>query len=205
MVRDGTHSPSHGAFVSGVAGVLLGIIVGYVIAVEQARPGEPAIAPPSQAAAPAATPVVNDRELQALRDILANDPTNVRAAVQLGNRLYDAGRFAEAVTYYDQAFSLDPSDPNVSTDLATALWYLGRTDEALAQLERSLAIDSTHPQTLFNLGIIRRDGQQDLAGALEAWERLQQAHPASPEAQRAGALVEQARQELGTSKPTAPR
>ena len=106
------------------------------------------------------------------RNILASDPKNVRANVELGNRLYDAARYAEAIPYYQQAFILDPKNVSVSTDLATALFYAGRPDEALAQFDRSLAIDPKHGQTLFNVGIVRRDGKQDPKGAIAAWERL---------------------------------
>jgi len=63
-----------------------------------------------------ATAVVSDAELQAFRDILASDPKNVKAATDLANRLYDAGRFAEAIPYYQQAHALDPKNISVSTD-----------------------------------------------------------------------------------------
>ena len=149
--------------------------------------------------------MLDERELQAWRDILKNDPKNARATIAIANRLYDAGRYADALPYYEQACALEPADVNLSTDLATTLWYAGRTDAALAQFQKSLAIDPTHPQTLFNLGIVRRDGKQDLKGAVEAWERLVKASPRSPEGQRAVALLEQARQQLATLTPTSAR
>jgi len=206
MARYGTTTVSTAALMSGVAGALFGIITGYVIASH--RPAGPVAAPAVAAqatAAPATNPVVDDRELQTFKDILARDPGNVRAAVELGNRLYDAGRYGEAIPYYQQAVANDPGNIGVSTDLATSLWYAGQVDAALAQFDRSLAIDPAHPQTLFNIGIVRRDGKQDLEGAIEAWERLLAARPGSPEAQRAAGLVEQARQQLAAVRPTASR
>ena len=157
--------------VTGIAGVLFGVIVGYMLGVSQREAGPiPMAAAPVAAAAPAA--VANEQELQAYRNVLASDPKNVRANVELGNRLYDAARYAEAIPYYQQAFTLDPKNVNVSTDLATALFYAGRPDEALSQFDKSLAIDPKHGQTLFNVGIVRRDGKQDPKGAIAAWERL---------------------------------
>ncbi len=211
MAEYGTRSFSPAAAVSGLAGILFGVVVGYTVAVQRAAPAALVAAAPAAttaapaAAAPAATPVLDERELQTWRDILRNDPKNVRAATELANRLYDAGRYSEALPYYEQAFALEPTNINLSTDLATALWYAGRTDAALAQFQTSLAIDPTHPQTLFNLGIVRRDGKGDLKGAVEAWERLVKASPGSPEGQRAVALLEQARQQLATITPTAAR
>lgn len=180
--------------VTGVAGIFFGLIVGYIIGAGQALPGALVTAAPpaaQAAAAPAAqaTAVVSDAELQAYRDILARDPKNVKAATDLANRLYDAGRFAEAIPYYQQAHALDPKNVGVSTDLGTALYYAGRPDEALVQLERSLAADPTHAQTLFNIGIVKRDGKKDTKGAVEAWRRLLEVAPDYPEAARVRTLI----------------
>lgn len=179
---------------TGVAGVLFGLISGYILGAGQA-PYAQVAAPQTSAAVPHdhATAVVNETELQAYRDILENDPKNAKAAVELANRLYDAGRYADAVPYYRQALALEPRNANVSTDLATALYYSGRTDDALEQLNASLAIDPRHAQTLFNLGIVKRDGKSDSKGATEAWQRLLDAHPDYPEAERVRTLLAQAK------------
>jgi tetratricopeptide (TPR) repeat protein len=181
--------------VTGVAGILFGVIVGYIIGAGQASPSFQVAGPAPQvqaqaAAQPAAaTAVVTDTEIQAYRDILTRDPKNAKAATDLANRLYDAGRYVEAIPYYQQAHAIDPKNVSVSTDLGTALYYAGRPDEALAQLERSLAADPKHAQTLFNIGIVKRDGKKDAKGAVEAWERLLQVDPNYPEAARVRALI----------------
>ena len=58
-------------------------------------------------------------------------------------------------------------------------------DRALAQFEHSLSIDPQHVKTLFNQGIVRAFGKQDLAGAEEAWRQLIALAPDSQEAQAA--------------------
>ena len=174
--------------VTGVAGILFGIIVGYVIGSGQARGGALVAAPTAAVEAPAAA-AVTDAELQAFRNVLSADPTNATAAEGLANKLYDAGRYAEAVPYYRQALAGDGKNVNVSTDLATALYYAGNSDEALAQLDRSLSIDPAHAQTLFNIGIVRRDGKKDPKGAAEAWERLLKSNPNYPEAAKVRSLI----------------
>ena len=181
---------------TGIAGILFGLISGYILGAGQAAPYGP-IAPATAASASVPhdhpTTVVNDAEIQAYRDILAADPKNAKAATELANRLYDAGRYADAIPYYRQALAAEPKNANVSTDLATALYYAGRTDEALEQLNASLSIDATHAQTLFNIGIVKRDGKRDTRGAAEAWERLLKAHPDYPEAERVRMLLAQAK------------
>jgi tetratricopeptide (TPR) repeat protein len=175
--------------VTGVAGVLFGVIVGYMLGANQQPAGSAPVAVTTPAAAPASTPVVNEQELQGYRNVLASDPKNLRANVDLANRLYDAGRYAEAIPYYQQAFALDPKNVNVSTDLATALYYAGRSDEALAQFERSLSIDPRHGQTLFNVGIVKRDGKNDVKGAIAAWERLLTTVPDYPDAAKVRTMI----------------
>ena len=116
----------------------------------------------ASAAAPAA--VANEQELQGWRNILASDPKNVRANAELGNRLYDAGRYAEAIPYYQQAFT---ATRRTSTSAPT--WRRRSTTPAvLTRRSRSstssLAIDPKHGQTLFNVGIVKRDGTQRSEG-----------------------------------------
>ena len=173
--------------VTGIAGVLFGVIVGYMLGVSRTGAGSlPVAAVQAAAAAPA---LVTEQELQGWRNILATDPKNLRANVELANRLYDAGRYADAIPYYQQAFTIDPKNVNVSTDFATALYYAGRADEALVQFDRSLAIDPKHGQTLFNLGIVKRDARNDPKGAIAAWERLLTSVPDYPDAAKVRTMI----------------
>ncbi len=189
-----------------VACLVLGLAVGYVVFGGRS-PAAPVGAPLTQDPAPAAgsqrVALFDEQAAQALRNILARDPRNVQANTQLGNLFYDAGRYTEAIGPYQKAFEIDSRNANLSTDLGTALWYAGRTDEAIAQLDRSLAIEPNHPQTLFNMGIVKRDGKKDLAGAVQAWERLLASNPAYPDREKAQQLLDQARQQLRAT-PIAP-
>ncbi len=181
-----------------VASMLFGVIAGYLLAGRTAPAAAPATYAPPAAdgqVTPAAG-IVNDSELQAYRNILASDPKNAGAATALGNKLYDAGRYVEAIGYYQQAFALDPKNVNLSTDLGTALWYTGRADEALAQFQKSLAVDPSHAQTLFNQGIVRLEGKQDALGAVEAWQTLLTKNPAYPDAEKVRRLMKDAQQKL---------
>lgn len=209
MSRQASVSSSSGsglAIVSGIAGMLFGIIVGYLLATQSgtsqfSTSAAQAAAPaPATTAAPASTPVVNESELQTYRDILKADPRNARVATDLANRLYDAGRYADAIPYYQQAFANDPKNVMVSTDLATSLFYVGRSDESLAQFDKSLAIDPTHAQTLFNLGIVRSQSKGDFAGAVKAWEKLLASNPGYSEAERVRQLIAEAKSKIVGTK-----
>jgi cytochrome c-type biogenesis protein CcmH/NrfG len=171
--------------------MFFGVIVGYMLGVSQVTTsgaGSVPVAAAQTAAAPAPT-LVNEQELQGWRNILSTDPKNLRANVELANRLYDAGRYREALPYYQVAVDLDPKNVSVSTDYATALYYSGKADEALAQFDKSLAIDPKHGQTLFNIGIVKRDGRNDPKGAIAAWERLLTTVPDYPDASKVRTMI----------------
>jgi tetratricopeptide (TPR) repeat protein len=98
---------------------------------------------------------------------------------------FDAGRFPEAIDFYQQALKIQPKDVNVSTDLGIAYYYSNDVDKALAQFDRSLAIDPAHAKTLLNIGIVRAFGKQDLKGAAEVWQKILEVAPSSEEARAA--------------------
>jgi cytochrome c-type biogenesis protein CcmH/NrfG len=175
--------------VTGVAGVLFGVIVGYMLGVSRTGAGSLPVTATATEASAAAPALVNEQELQGWRNILATDPKNLRANTELANRLYDAGRYNEALPYYQQAVTLDPRNVGVSTDYATALYYAGKADAALAQLDQSLTLDPKHGQTLFNIGIVKRDARHDAKGAIDAWERLLASVPDYPDAAKVRTML----------------
>jgi tetratricopeptide (TPR) repeat protein len=196
-MREYDESPTQYAWiVYAIATMMVGGLAGYIVAVQNGHAAPSVVATTAAPPQTAPVPVVDESELRAYREILARDPKNLAAATRAANLLYDAQRYAEAISFYQQAFALNPEDIDVSTDLGTALWYSGRADEALAQYERSLAINATHAQTLFNVGIVRADGKRDYAGAAAAWEKLLRTNPDYPAVARVQTLIADARQKI---------
>ena len=174
----------------GVAGVFFGLLVGWIIGSQQGS-GRPAPAPPpAQAAAPSgggqpAPPPLDESRASALKVTAQQNPSDALTRVELGNMYFDAGRFPEAVDWYQQALKITPKDVNASTDLGIAYYYMNDPDKALAQFDRSLAIDPAHAKTLLNVGVVRAFGKQDLKGAAEVWQKILVVAPSSKEAQAA--------------------
>jgi cytochrome c-type biogenesis protein CcmH/NrfG len=180
-----------------VAGAFFGLIVGWVIGSQQAGPARFATAPVAvaeqaqpaqgQASMPAAqAPRPFDQaESQRLQAAAEKNPADAKSRVDLGNLYFDAERYTDAITWYQQALKVNPSDPDVSTDLAVCYYYSNDPDRALQQFEASLKADPKHVKTLLNQGIVKAFGKQDLQGAVAAWEKLIQIAPASPEAETA--------------------
>lgn len=192
------------AIVFGIAGVLFGLIVGWVLGSQQTAAGARAAAPVAQAApaqqapAPPQAATIDPARVKALEEAAGQNPRDVQPRVQLGNMFFDAEQYAQAITWYEQAMALNPNDPNVSTDLGVAYYYTNQPDRALAQFDKSLAIDPKHTKTLLNVGIVRAFGKQDLAGAGKAWQQVVDLAPDSPEGQAAKKGLEGIQSAQGT-------
>jgi tetratricopeptide (TPR) repeat protein len=179
-----------------ISGVFFGLIVGWLIGSQQAqlapRPraiqqaeSAPQQAPPASDSGTPARAILDETKVQALESVAARDPKNAAARSQLGDLYYDAGKYPEAIKWYQESLSLNPKDVNVSTDLGVSYYYNKDTDRAIEQLQHSLEIDPTHAKTLLNLGVVRAFGKRDLKGATEAWQKLVEVAPQSPEGQQA--------------------
>lgn len=181
------------SIVFAIAGMCFGVILGWVIATQQAGPralAPAAEAAPAAAQQPAATgarqaPALDEARVQGLLTILNSDPKNAGANLQLGNAYFDAEQYANAIKYYEAAVTLDPKNPDASTDLGVSYYYTDRPDEALKQFAHSLSLDPRHTKTLLNQGIVLAFGKQDLAGAAEAWKQVVAIAPTSQEGQAA--------------------
>ncbi|HEV3216033.1 MAG TPA: tetratricopeptide repeat protein [Vicinamibacterales bacterium] len=178
-----------------ISGVFFGLIVGWMIGSQQAQlaprpaatqaqsaPQQASTASESSTPAPA---MLDETKARALESVAERDPKNAVARSQLGDLYYDAGKYPEAIKWYQESLSLNPKDVNVSTDLGVSYYYNKETDRALEQLQHSLEIDPTHAKTLLNLGVVRAFGKRDLKGATEAWQKLVEVAPQSPEGQQA--------------------
>jgi tetratricopeptide (TPR) repeat protein len=183
------------SIVFAIAGMCFGVILGWVIGVQQAggrfsaAPAATATAP-AQPAQPQAPPPLDEARVQSLMTVIKNDPQNAGAAVQLGNTYFDAERYPDAIKWYQESLRIDPSNPDASTDLGVSLYYTGQTDRALQQFAQSLKLNPKHTKTLLNQGIVLAFGKQDLAGAQAAWKQVVELAPGSPEAQAAQRALE---------------
>lgn len=174
----------------GIAGVLLGLMAGWIIGSQSATPAPPNAA--TEAAAPASAPPsaqqaqpLDENRAASLRAAAEKDPKDAESRTQLGNMYFDANRYEEAAKWYTASLDVNPKNADVSTDLAISYYYMNQADRALAQFDRSLEIDPKHTKTLLNIGIVRAWGKQDLEGAAKAWERVIAVAPNSEEAARA--------------------
>lgn len=138
----------------GVTGAALGPAAngGDVRAVAGA-PNEVGGGTPPQAAAAGPPPPVQ-RLLLEMRERLQRNPRDRGALAALASLYFEAGKFTQAVPYYERALAVDPGDAQLRTDFAAALHGAGDDRRALAELETVLARHPADPDALFDSGVV---------------------------------------------------
>ena len=182
----------------GVAGILFGLIAGWIIGSQQAmsRPTPAAAQQSASQPAPAsgsstpAPPALDESKAGNLKSAANREPSNPDPRVQLGNLYFDAEHYDDAIKWYTDALKLAPNDVNVITDLGVCYYYTNQPDKALVEFDRSLKLDPKHAKTLLNVGVVKAFGKQDLEGAEAAWQQVIQVAPDSAEGQAAKRALE---------------
>ncbi len=179
-----------------VGGLMIGLVIGYVVAERQAVPPAVSLAPPSGAAvAPASQPPMGEipgsqgsaeveRQLAEVRNLLAKNPGDANLLVALGNIYFDAQRWEEARLSYEEAIESIPDDVNVLTDLAVVYRNLGKPERALEILGHVIEVAPDHWQAVYNRVIVLHfdlHSHDKAVEALIALEDLAQSNPQIPD------------------------
>ncbi|BCR05430.1 hypothetical protein DESUT3_24990 [Desulfuromonas versatilis] len=159
--------------------VIIALLVGALVGILVTKGGKQST-PPSQTSVPAGPAVNSQQQIQMLEGILAKDPGNRNAWVELGNAYFDANNPMKSVEAYNKALEIDPNDPNVLTDQGVMFRSLGWFDRAIENFSKANQLNPSHHQSLFNLGIVYRYDLQDLQKAREAWTRYLEVNPSGP-------------------------
>lgn len=177
-----------------LAGVVFGLVVGYMAASWDVVPRPAAVAPPAAAPAPAAPAGkrLNPDEVKAMESLAARQPGEASVRVELGNLYMDAERWDEAIRWYREALALNPALADTITDLGACLVSAGRPAEGLAEFEKVLQGDPGHRNALYNEGIaLLQLGRGKDAAAV--WEELLKRHPDDPQLQGLRGRIAQVR------------
>lgn len=183
-----------------LAGIAFGVLVGYGFFNAFAnRPGA-ARAPAEQATGPMGPPAMSQgpppgdaggggsapmlQEINALKQAVETDPSNLPAWIRLANIYHDAGMFEPAIGFYEKAIALSPSDPDLITDMGICYEQLRQYPKALELFEQAQSIDSTHWQSLYNIVVVSTFGLVDYDRADATLKRLESVNPSAPNLQQ---------------------
>ncbi len=112
-------------------------------------------------------------EIEKLKAMLVDNPSDYPALVRLGNLYFDAVKYDQAMEYYSKAVKIRDDDPNVLTDLGICYRYTGNPQKAMEFFEKANAIDPSHWQSLYNVVIVATNDLLDVEAAEEALSRLE--------------------------------
>lgn len=144
-----------------------------------------------QAFDPASAPTVdNQQQIQALKSVLAKEPGNRQAWVQLGNNYFDSSQPMPAVEAYDKALELDGNDPDVLTDQGIMYRSIGWFDKAIENFTKANKLNPSHQNALFNMGVVYSQDLDDKVKAEEAWNRYLEIVPTGPGADKVRTMID---------------
>jgi tetratricopeptide (TPR) repeat protein len=180
-----------------VIGLLVGLVIGYVLAERQPVPPAKALrlgvgpqgASQSEALPDGHPPIegASAGEAQRLREqvaeieaLLASNPDDAGLMAAMGNVYFDASRWPEAREWYERSLQVSPSDPNVMTDLAVVYRNLGQSQRTVELLNQVLATTPTHWQALYNKVVVYQFDLHEHDGAADALRALQELKKSDP-------------------------
>lgn len=134
--------------------------------------------------------------IEEYRNVLAEDPNNLAAVIALGNALYDAGQWREAIQYYERALSMNPHLADVVTDMGTCFRNLGMPDRAIALYSRALTIEPVHQGALYNMGVVYGFDRKNYPRAIQYWQQLLHVAPKHPKSEYIHATMAQFRKAM---------
>ncbi|QSV45844.1 tetratricopeptide repeat protein [Geobacter benzoatilyticus] len=146
------------------------------------------------------SPVDYQQRITEAEKIVAADPKNLQAWVQLGNDYFDTDQAKKAIDAYGKALELDPNNANVLTDQGIMFKRVGWFDRAIANFEKAQQLDPKHLQSLYNLGVIYMADLKQPAKAVKYWERYLELDPMSPNSQQIRLMLDEAKG-MGQSSP----
>ena len=176
-------------------GFLLGLVIGGMVIGPRLAQSKLAGAPPSaDAEAPAApAPVAQAstggspmgavfQQINNLKQQIERDPNNADALAQLGTMYMDAGKFAQAIEYFERALKVR-DNPQVRTDLGICYRNNNEPDKSLAEFRQVVQADPQQWQALFNEVIILAETRH-MDEAKTELAKLKKLRPGDPDVQK---------------------
>ena len=130
------------------------------------------------------------QQIKTLEEIVAKEPNNRQAWVQLGHSYFDTQNPMKAIEAYDKALAIDGNDPDVLTDQAIMFRQVGWYEKAIEAFQQANKLNPKHVNSLYNMGIVYMQDLGDNDKAKEAFRRFLELVPSGPAADRARSMIE---------------
>lgn len=123
-----------------------------------------------------------DVQINTLKDVVRQDPKNLKAWIELGDISMDAGRYQDAVTAFGAALKLDPRDVDVRVDMGTCFRSLGDPQKAIEEYKEALKINPKHANAKRNMGVVYAYDLHQNKEAEKMFQEYLKENPSAPDA-----------------------
>jgi len=130
----------------------------------------------------------NLSEINALEQVVANNPSDLSSLLKLANLQQDAGIFEKAIANYKKYLEVNPSNPDARIDMGVCYFNLSDHDNAIKEMEKALEYNPTHQIGHLNLGVVNLNaGNLDVSK--EWFKKAVEINPNSDAGKRAQSLL----------------
>lgn len=165
-----------------VIGVLGGVI--FSNAKKNRAAGEPAFDP-------ASVPSIDyQQQINTLTGVVAREPENRQAWVQLGHNYFDSGQPMPAIEAYDKALEIESNDPDVLTDQGIMYRRVGWYDKAIENFTEASRLNPRHINALFNMGIVYSQDLDEKQKAKQVWDHYLELSPSGEGADKVRTMID---------------
>lgn len=120
----------------------------------------------------------NLTKINELQEIVANNPENHQALVDLAHLLNDSGFYEKAVTRYNEFLATHPEDADVWVDMGVCYYEMSEYDKARSSMLKAIDLKPNHQIAHFNLGIVAM-ASDSMEKAKEWWRKAVKIDPDS--------------------------
>ncbi len=182
-----------------VLGVGVGVLLGRSTSEERAALARPA---PAVGRAPGAAV---STELDALRKEIEKDNAPTKKLLAFAHLALDEGQIPAAIWAYKRVLAHEPKNVEAITHMGIILYQGKHVDQALAKLDEALSIDPGYAHAHWDRAHMLFTGKQDYAAAERALEAFLALMPTGEDAERARAMLEEARRQTSAGDKRANR
>jgi tetratricopeptide (TPR) repeat protein len=175
--------------------VVLGVTMGLVLGRSTSNEG---LAAPRQTAAvsgAAGAPAIS-AELEMLRKEVEREDAPSKKLLAFAHLALDEGQLPAAIWAYKRVLAREPRNVEAITHMGLILYQGKHLDEALARIEEAIRLDPKYAHAHWDRANLLLTGKKDYAAAQEALGAFLALVPSGPDADRARAMLAEARRQL---------
>lgn len=174
-----------------VLGVTLGLVLGRSTSSGGSAPPRPAAAVSGAARAPAVS-----AELDMLRKEVEREDAPSKKLLAFAHLALDEGQLPAAIWGYKRVLAREPQNVEAITHMGLILYQGKHLDEALARIEAAIRLDPKYAHAHWDRANLLFTGKKDYAAAQEALGAFLALVPSGPDADRARAMLAEARRQI---------